>query len=100
MSEWPKLGELKQVLDADPEGTQWDGAADGTRLTRLLASAIDVTTAAVGGWDGDPTPGLAQAALRAAQLLAPPINRAPDDIASDPIFAALLVGHRKRFGIS
>lgn len=101
MAEWPQLDELKQVLDVTSD--DWDGEYDGTRLTRLLASAIEHTKGRVGSWDDytdAPDDSLAQAALRAAELLAPPQNRLPEAIDRDPIFNALLMGHRRRFGIS
>lgn len=101
--DWPKLDELKQALDADPESQAWDGDADSTRLTRLLAAAIDITKDATGGWveaTDVPDANLAQAALRAATLLAPPINRAPETIDADPIFQRLIRGRRRRFGVS
>jgi hypothetical protein len=103
MTDWPKMDELKQVLDSDPDSQAWDGDADGTRLTRLLAAAIDITKSATGAWDEAidvPDANLAQAALRAAQLLAPPINRAPETIDSDPIFNRLMLGRRRRFAVS
>jgi len=103
MSDWPKLDELKQVLDSDPESAAWDGDADGTRLTRLLAAAIATVKDDVGAWDDlvdVPDANLAQAALRAAQLLAPPVNRAPESLASDPIYARLMAGRHRRFAIS
>lgn len=100
MTDWPKLDELIQVFNADPEGNAWDGAADNTRMTRLLEASIQATKDACGGWSGDPTPKLAQAALRAAMLLAPPRNHLPESLDLDPQFAALIRGHRTRFGIS
>ena len=101
--EWPKLDELKQVLDADPESNAWDGETDTTRMTRLLEAAIALVKAETGGWveaTDVPDAKLAQAALYAAKLLAPPVNRAPEDVASDPIFRALMKGRHRRFAIA
>jgi len=103
MSEWPKLDELKQVLNADPESNAWDGETDNTRLTGLLASGIAYVKGQVGEWNDAtdvPTASLSRAALRAAQLMAPPINRAPDSLGRDPILAGHMTGHRRRFAIS
>jgi hypothetical protein len=101
MAEWPQLDELKQVLDVTSD--DWDGDYDGTRLTRLLASAIEHVKRRVGSWDeytDVPDDNLAAAALRAAQLMAPPQNRLPEAIDRDPIFNAHLYGQRRRFGLS
>ena len=106
MADWPELDELKQVLDATNtpgEESPWDGDMDNTRLTRLLAAAIEFTKAKTGSWveyEDEPDEMLAAAALRAAQLLAPPMNRPPDAIEQDPIFNGFLFGHRRRFSIS
>lgn len=106
MADWPELAELKQVLnvtDTPESETPWDGDDDGTRLTRLLEAAIAFTKAKIGSWDeyeDEPTAMQAQAALRAAMLLAPPMNRAPEAIETDPQFNALLLGSRRRFPIS
>lgn len=102
--QWPDLEELKQVLDIRSD--DWDGddyAGIGpTRLTRLLAAAIAQVKADVANWDDyvdEPDENLAQAALRAAQILAmSPGN--PASLATDSTYQRLIRGHRRRFGIS
>lgn len=100
MAEWPELDELKQVLDVDSD--DWDGDEDDTRLTRLLASAISVVKSDVGNWDEDedePTDRLAQACLRAAELIALRPEAATTAI-GDPTYDRLLRGYRRRFAIA
>ena len=70
--DWPVLAELKQVLDVT--STDWDGDSDDSRLTRLLAAAIDHVKEDVAGsvdsFDeefAEPTAKLAQAAMRMAE---------------------------------
>lgn len=100
MAEWPDLDELKQYLDIT--STDWDGDEDGTRLTRVLASAIARVKLDVGNWDEDedePDNALAQAALRMAELLALKPESAVDTV-SDPSYKRLLFGHRRKFGVA
>lgn len=106
MAAWPELDELKQVLDADPNSTVWDGDGDNTRLTRLLAAAIRTVKVDVAGSEdefdedpGDPDENLAQAALRIAELLAlkPELASAAK---GDPTYQRLLFGQRRSFGVS
>jgi hypothetical protein len=101
--EWPDLDELKQVLDVT--STDWDGepiSGEGpTRLTRLLAAAIAKVKLDVGNWDemaDAPDESLAQAALRAAELIALRPEAAVGVIA-DPTYNNLMYGHRRSFGI-
>lgn len=95
---WPELDELKQLLDIT--SLDWDGDLDETRLTRLLAAAIAQVKTDVGDWDelvDVPDAALAQAALRKAELLA----QRPDsagNVANDPVYRNLILGHRRRFG--
>ena len=101
MAAWPELDELKQVLDVT--STDWDGDYDGTRLTRLLSSAIEKVKADVGDWDeyvDVPDDNLAQAALRMAELLAlkPELSAAVG--AKDPTYHRLVFGHRRTFGVA
>lgn len=96
---WPELDELKQVLNV--ESTDWDGDDDDTRLTRLLASAIEQTKHDIGLVDDDfvPTAAQAQAALRLAELIA----LRPGQLASamkDPTYRLLLKGSRRVFGLA
>lgn len=102
--DWPQLEELKQLLDITSE--DWDGAADDTRLTRLLAAAIDQTKAAVAGtaaaYDDvytEPTAAHSQAALRVAELLATRPT-GPDALMADPTVRRLLFGSRRVFGVA
>lgn len=102
--DWPQLDELKQVLDVDSD--DWDGAANDyggpTRLTRLLAAAIERVKLDVGDWDeyvDVPDDNLAQAALRMAELLALRPGAAAY-ASADPTYQKLLFGHRRKFGIA
>lgn len=104
VTDWPQLDELKQVLDV--ESDDWDGAANDyggeTRLSRLLAAAIEKVKKDVGAWDeyvDVPDDNLSQAALRMAELLALRPGAAVDTI-DDPSYRRLLFGHRRRFGIA
>lgn len=100
MAEWPDLAELKQTLDVTSE--DWDGDDDGTRLTAVLSSAIDVVKDDVGAWDDEtdePTDRQARAALRMAELIA----LRPDASAehsNDPTYLRLLKGSRRKFGVA
>lgn len=111
MADWPTLDELRQLLDITSE--DWDGDADGTRLTRVLASAIDRIKAEVGGtvalFDdlyAEPTDSIAQAALRMAELIATrpaaDVSRAGSDriLVGDPTIRRLLYGSRRAFGVA
>ena len=111
MSDWPLLDELKQVLDVDPESNAWDGDYDETRLTRLLAAAIDYVKQDIGDWDDTydfPTDRQSQAALRMAELMAlkPEVaaavsgtGRVSAAVASDPTYRKLMTGSRRKFPI-
>lgn len=112
MAAWPELDELKQVLDVTSD--DWDGQAESgggedvtTRLTRLLSAAIIYVKGVVGAWDEDvdvPDDNLAQAALRAAELIALKPEVAAAVVSGkrieDPAFQMLMRGHRRRFGIA
>ena len=94
--------------------SDWDGDYDGTRLTRLLASAIEKVKLDVGDWDDYidvPDDNLSQAALRMAELMAlkPEIAaqvtggrgiRAASFSSTDPTYTALVFGHRRAFGVA
>ncbi len=103
--DWPQLDELKQVLDV--ESVDWDGVIDDygngpTRLTRLLAAAIERVKLDVGNWDeyvDVPDDNLSQAALRMAELIALRPGAAAS-ASDDPTYQRLLFGHRRRFGIA
>ncbi len=102
--DWPKLDELKQVLDV--ESDDWDGEANDyggeTRLTRLLAAAIARVKLDVGDWDeyvDVPDDALSQAALRMAELMALRPGTAAG-MSADPTYQRLLYGHRRTFGLA
>lgn len=107
MADWPALAELKQVLDVTND--DWDGASGGeanTRLTALLAAAIDHVKEDVAGsvdaFDedpGEPTTKQARAALRMAELMA----LKPELVAGlerDPTYDRLIRGGRRAFGVA
>ena len=111
MADWPTLEELKQLLDITSE--DWDGDSDDTRLTRVLASAIDRIKAEVAGsvdhFDDiitEPSDSVAQAALRMAELIATRpdagVSRAGSDrmFLQDVTILRLLKGSRRSFGIA
>lgn len=101
MAAWPELDELKQVLDVT--STEWDGDYDGTRLTRLLAAAIEKVKSDVGDWDDYadvPDDNLSQAALRMAELIALKPELAVQVGVNDPTYNRLLFGHRRAFGVA
>jgi hypothetical protein len=101
MADWPELDELKQVLDITSE--EWDGDGDDTRLTRLLASAIDQVGIDRGlgpDDDNDPTDRLSQAALRMAELMAQRPGAPVSALSADATYRALLKGSRRSFGIA
>lgn len=95
---WPTIDELRKVLDVDPNSDAWN-----TTLERVLESAIAQVKSDIGSWDDivdePPTPKLAQAALRMAELLA----LRPESAAAasaDPTYRLLLKGRIRRFAIS
>lgn len=101
MATWPDTDELKQVLNVDTDGDNWT-----TTLDRVLAAGIDQVKQDVGQWDDDvdePTPKLAQAALRAAELFAlrpEAVVAGGTGTVDDPTYLRLISGHRRRFAIS
>lgn len=103
MTAWPLLDELKQLLDIPSD--DWDGEdeyGETTRLSRLLEAAIAKVKADVGTWDelvDEPDAGLAQAALRMAELMALKPELAAGTT-SDPTYLRLMYGHRRRFGLA
>lgn len=105
MASWPELDELKQVLNVSEDASEaspWDGDDDGTRLTRLLATAIAQTKSDIGRWDedDDPTDAQAQAALRLAELLAQRPGAPVRSLLLDPTYLACLKGSRRTFGVA
>ena len=111
MADWPELEELKQLLEITSE--DWDGDSDDTRLTRVLASAIDLIKVEISGssvvFDDiivDPTDSQAQAALRLAELIATRPDAGVSRVGSDRMFLQdvtvlrLLKGSRRSFGIA
>ena len=105
MADWPTLDELKQLLDITSE--DWDGDSDDTRLTRVLASAIDLTKLEISGstlvFDDiivDPTDAQAQAALRLAELIATRPDASPGALFRDQTIKRLLYGSRRAFGVA
>lgn len=102
MADWPDTDELKQVLNVDDESDAW-----ATTLDRVLASAIDQVKHDIGEWveeTDEPTDRQAQAALRAAELIAtrPEAQAAGGTgfITDDPTYVRLLKGSRRRFAFS
>jgi hypothetical protein len=101
MAVWPELDELKQVLDVT--SSDWDGDYDGTRLTGLLAAAIERVKLDVGNWveyADEPDDNLARAALRMAELMALKPELASAVGVNDPTYQRLIFGHRRTFGIA
>ncbi len=97
MMEWPDLEELKQVLNVDPDGSDWD-----ITLEPILASAIRKVQHDVGVWDlyeDLPDDALNRAALRMAELMAQRPGVDGGELGADPAYRAHLFGHRKRFGL-
>jgi hypothetical protein len=104
MASWPDTAELAQVLNVDNVG-DWQ-----TTLDRVLAAAIRRVKSDVGSWDDnvdEPTTSLAQAALRMAELM----SQRPEAVVlagsrgaqvgfTDPTYAALISGYRRRFGVA
>ncbi len=108
MAEWPELDELKQVLDVEVGSEVWDGDDDGTRLTALLAAAIEHVKQESGQDTETPSYSLSRAALRLAELMAlkPEVAAAVAGVSSgnasfiaDPAYQAFLFGERRSFGI-
>lgn len=107
MADWPLLAELKQVLDVTSD--DWDGdtgAEADTRLTALLAAAIDHVKEDVAGsvdaFDedpGEPTTKQARAALRMAELMALKPELVAG-LARDPTYDRLIKGGRRSFGVA
>ncbi len=104
MAAWPLLAELKQVLDVTSD--DWDGDDNDTRLTALLAAAIDHVKEDVAGsveeFDedpGEPTTKQARAALRMAELMALKPELVAG-LARDPTYDRLIRGNRRAFGVS
>ena len=107
MATWPDTAELAQVLNIAPSEAvdAWE-----TTLDRVLASAIRRVKSDVGSWDDnvdEPTSSLAQAALRMAELM----SQRPEAVIlagsrgaqvgfTDPTYAALISGYRRRFGVA
>jgi hypothetical protein len=96
MADWPDTAELAQVLNVDNVG-DWQ-----TTLDRVLAAAIAKVKSDVGSWDeevDEPTEGMAQAALRMAEL----ISTRPESVSgrsTDATYLRLLTGQRRRFGLA
>ena len=93
MVAWPTTTELKQRLDVTSD--DWDD-----QLDRVLASAISMTKARVGDWDGDfdtPTEAVSQSALELAVELAQTGEEAASSQHSKS--HGLLYGQRRRFGV-
>jgi hypothetical protein len=104
MASWPDTAELAQVLNVDNVGDRQ------TTLDRVLAAAIRRVKSDVGSWDDnvdEPTTSLAQAALRMAELM----SQRPEAVVlagsrgaqvgfTDPTYAALISGYRRRFGVA
>ena len=111
MAAWPELDEFKQLLNVTSEDLDGDDGYELTRLSRVLAAAIERVKVDVGNWDeyeDEPTERLAQAALRMAELLATrpegsaALRLAPSLAGSvtDPTYQRLIFGHRRVFGIA
>lgn len=105
MADWPDAAEVKQVLDIT--SSDWDDTVD-----RVLSAAIAAVKTDIGDWDDDvdePTDSWSQAALRMAELLATRpsgqlgagrIHATVMVLSSDPTYAKLLKGGRRRFGVA
>jgi hypothetical protein len=99
VAEWPTAEALKRVVNFEP------GEDDplGLTLENVRLSAIAWVKAKVGSWDDstdEPDENLSQAALRMAELIALRPETAATVGESDPTIARLLLGRRRRFGIS
>jgi hypothetical protein len=97
MAAWPELAELKQVLDVTSE--DWDGDDDDSRLTGLLAAAVQHVKDETGQDTETPSVNLSRAALRMAELMA----LKPELVAqlgfTDPTYERFIYGQRRQFGI-
>ncbi len=99
--DWPTLDELKQWRDVT--GSEWDGAADGSRFTAELAAAVVQVKLDVGDWDeltDLPTVKLGRAAMRMAVLMRENAGESTALLSHDPIYQAYLKGERRRFAIA
>jgi len=102
MADWPSVDELTQVLNLSVDPQAWT-----TTIERIHEAAIQQVKDDVGDWDDDvdePDAALAQAALRAGELIAERPEAQASNVRSrfvdDPTYARLLKGHRRRFAIS
>jgi hypothetical protein len=96
MADWPDLEELKRRLDVTSD--DFDETLD-----KDLASGIAQVKLDVGAWDeyeDEPDDKLSQAALRMAELIATRPEATPGVHSTDPTYARLLSGHRRRFSIA
>ena len=99
--DWPVLEEFKQRLSISDDDVDWDGTdSDGevTRLSRLLAAAIEQTKTRIGDWDessDSPTEAQAQSALELACEYA---MKVPDPGRPVTRSMQLLVGSRRKYG--
>lgn len=94
--DWPTVSELAQVLNVDNVG-DWT-----VTLDRVLEAAITRVKLDVGNWeeyDDFPDENLAQAALRMAELISQRPEAAEGRV-TDPVYLALLFGHRRSFGFA
>lgn len=99
MAEWPTEAELVQVINID------DPDAWTITIDRVIAAAIETVKADVGLWDdeeyGDePDERLAQAALRMAVLISQQPEAPITSLRADPVYRAMLTGHRRVFGVA
>jgi len=101
VADWPTLDELKQWRDVT--GSEWDGDTDDTRFTAELAAAVAQVKLDVGDWDelvDLPDEKLSRAAMRMAVLMRENATQDTALLSTDPIYAAYLKGHRRRFAIA
>lgn len=92
---WPTTNELAQVLNVD-NVTDWQDTLD-----RVMATAIGNVKSTTGFDDPNdlPTNGMAQAALRRAEMLAERAGVPTAAGRNDPSYLRALTGQRRRFGI-
>lgn len=92
---WPTVTELAQVLNVE-NVTDWQDTLD-----RVMATAINNVKSTVGFDDPNdlPTEGMAQAALRRAELLAERAGVPVGNSRNDTTYLRALTGQRRRFGI-
>ena len=96
MADWPDAAELTQLVDVT-NIEDWE-----TLFDRVMAAAIQTVKDVRGAWDDDidePDEGMAQAALRMAELMATRPNE-PKSHLRDATFRSLMFGKRRRFGIA